>query len=151
MYLLPKSMNGIVPDEPPYLVISACWAAVGVCSRVYDPVDGSGMLVVSSTDVNVRYWLVYVAWTNVQVGVSGSVSVVDECTVLSPVNVPNRFSATIIAQRSAPQYGQYSAPMNSISGLPFAVRAGPLIDLGIAVTAPPPSPTAASVLAGTVV
>jgi hypothetical protein len=29
----------------------------------------------------------------------------------SPVNLPNRLSATIIDQLSAPQYGQYSAPM----------------------------------------
>ncbi len=50
-------------------------------------------------------------------GVSGSGSAVPapfataECTVARPLNVPNRLSATIIAQRSAAQYGQYSAPM----------------------------------------
>ena len=34
-----------------------------------------------------------------------------EWTVVRPLNVPNRLSATIIAQRSAAQYGQYSAPV----------------------------------------
>ena len=66
--------------------------------------------------VNVRYWLVNLALANVQVGVLGYGSVLPaplteaECTVASPENVPNRLSATIIAQRSAAQYGQYSAP-----------------------------------------
>ena len=113
------------------------------------------MLVCSSTGVNVRYLLVYVAWTNVQVGVLGSGSAspapfaAAECTVASPENVPNRLSATIIAQRSAAQYGQYSAPMYSTSGLPLAVRAEPLMVVGLAVTAPLPVPTLSRVLAGT--
>src|SRR5271165_6594837 len=115
------------------------------------------MLVCSSTGVNVRYLLVYVAWTNVQVGVLGKGSALPaplaaaECTVASPENVPNRLSATIIAQRSAAQYGQYSAPTYSTSGLPLAVRAAPLIVVGLAVTEPPPSPTESSALAGTLV
>src|SRR5271163_3021748 len=102
-------MNGIDPAEPSYLVATACCAAVGFCRGVYSPLDGSGMLVVSSTDVKVRYGLEYVAWRKVQVGVSGSGSASPapferaECTVASPLNVPNRLSATIIAQRSAPQ------------------------------------------------
>ena len=89
------------------------------------------MFVYVSTGVKVRYWLVYVAWTNVQVGVSGYGSAspapfaTAECTVDRPVNVPNLLRATIIAQRSAAQYGQYSAPMYSISGLPFSVSAVP--------------------------
>ena len=43
------------------------------------------------------------------------------------VNVPNRLSATAIDQRSSAQYGQNSAPMYSISGLPLLVSAGPEI------------------------
>ena len=43
--------------------------------------------------------------------------------VVSPENVPKRLSAMIIGQRSAAQYGQYSAPMYKISGLPLEVSA----------------------------
>ena len=73
------------------------------------PVALSGMLVCSSTEENVRYWLVYLALANVQVGVLGKGSACPaplaaaECTVASPENVPNRLSATIIDQRSAAQ------------------------------------------------
>ena len=45
----------------------------------------------------------YLALTNVKVGVFGSTSVLDECTVDNPVNVPNRLSATTIPHRSAAQ------------------------------------------------
>ena len=54
---LPKSMNGIGLSEPPYLLMMACSAAVGVWRVVYSPVDGSGMLVSISTGVKVRYGL----------------------------------------------------------------------------------------------
>src|SRR5579863_6278479 len=114
------------------------------------------MFVYVSTGVNVRYWLVYVAWTNVQVGVFGygsaapAPSAAAECMVLRPVSVPNLLRATIIDQRSAAQYGQYSAPMYSISGLPFAVSVGPVIDWGVAMI-PLPAPTVSRVLAGTLV
>jgi hypothetical protein len=78
--------------------------------------------------------------------------VVDECTVLSPEKVPNRLRASIIAQRSPAQYGQYSAPMYSISGLPPEVSGvPPLTDWIFPVNAPPPSPILSSVLAGTFV
>ncbi len=40
----------------------------------------------------------------------GSTSLWDEAVILSPDQVPNRDSAAVIAQRSAAQYGQYSAP-----------------------------------------
>src|SRR5580693_237725 len=115
------------------------------------------MLVCNSTVEKVRYWLVYLAWRNVQVGVLGKGSAVPapfaaaECMVASPENVPNRLSATIIAQRSAAQYGQYSAPTYSTSGLPLAVRAAPLMVVGLAVTEPLPSATVSRVLAGTFV
>src|SRR6266487_3709879 len=72
--------------------------------------------------------------------------------VLSPENVPNRLRATIIDQRSAAQYGQYSAPMYSISGLPPEVSGVPPLTGGIfPVNEPPPSPILSSVLAGTFV
>src|ERR1700760_2864709 len=72
--------------------------------------------------------------------------------VESPANVPNRLSAWIIAHRSAAQYGQYSAPMYSISGLPLAVSGVPLVTaLGFPLTWPPPSPILSDVLAGTLV
>src|SRR5579875_3742741 len=74
----------------------------------------------------------------------------EECTVRSPENVPNRLSATIAAQRSAAQNGQYSAPMYSTSGLPPEVSGGPLTGCGVPVT-PLPVPTASSVAAGTLV
>src|SRR5580658_530728 len=114
------------------------------------------MFVYVSTGVNVRYWLVNVALANVQVGVSGYGSAspapfaLAECRVDRPVNVPNLLKATIIPQRSAAQYGQYSAPMYSISGLPFSVSAVPLIDSGVAII-PLPAPTVFRVLAGTLV
>ncbi len=64
--------------------------------------------------------------------------------------MPNRLSATTIAQRSVAQNGQYSAPMYSTSGLPPLVSAGPLAaisgDFGRL-----PFPTWASVAAGTLV
>src|SRR5919108_4648749 len=70
--------------------------------------------------------------------------------VLSPENVPNRLSATIIDQRSAAQYGQYSAPMYSSSGLPLAVSGVPPETVWIfPVNEPLPSPILSSVLAGT--
>src|SRR6266536_791819 len=72
--------------------------------------------------------------------------------VLSPEKVPNRLRATIIDQRSAAQYGQYSAPMYSISGLPPEVSGVPPLTGGIfPVNEPPPSPILSSVLAGTFV
>src|SRR4249919_3993840 len=72
--------------------------------------------------------------------------------VLSPEKVPNRLRATIIDQRSAAQYGQYSAPMYSISGLPPEVSGvAPLTGRIFPVNEPPPSPIVSSVLAGTFV
>ena len=54
----------------------------------------------------------------------GSVSVLDEWMPRNGVvKWPNRLSATAMAQRSAAQYGQNSAPMKSISGLPLLVSA----------------------------
>ena len=110
------------------------------------------MLVCISTGVNVRYLLVYVDLKKVQVGVLGKTSpVLAECTVLRPEKVPNRLSATTIAHRSAAQYGQYSAPMYSTSGLPPDVSGvPPLIAIGRPDT-PLPAPTALRVLAGTLV
>src|SRR5438093_3447166 len=68
----------------------------------------------------------------------------------SPENVPNLLSATAIAHRWAAQYGQYSAPMYTTSGLPPEVSGVPVI--GMTVLAPMlPLPTAARVLAGTLV
>src|SRR6478609_5233341 len=83
------------------------------------------MLVCISTGVNVRYLLVYEEPWNVNVEIFDGVSVVEECTVLSPEKAPNRLRATIIDQRSAAQYGQYSAPMYSISGFPPEVSGVP--------------------------
>ena len=48
----------------------------------------------------------------------GYVSMADEVVPLKPVKVPNFERAITIAQRSAAQKGQYSAPMYRISGLP---------------------------------
>src|ERR1700740_358705 len=62
--------------------------------------------------------------------------------------VPNRLSATAIAQRSAAQYGHHSAPMYSISGLPPEVSGEPVTGL-IAPASAEPAPTLVSVLAGT--
>src|SRR5215475_5257897 len=108
------------------------------------------MLVSISTGVNVRYLLVYEEPWNVNVERLDGVSVVEECTVLSPEKVPNRLSATIIAQRSAAQYGQYSAPMYSISGLPPEVSGVPPLT-GEILPVNEPLPTLSSVLAGTFV
>src|SRR5258708_38526533 len=63
--------------------------------------------------------------------------------------VPNRLSATAIDQRMAAQYGQYSAPMYSISGLPPLVSGLSAIGL---IGRPPeskPLPTVSSVPGGT--
>jgi hypothetical protein len=52
------------------------------------------------------------------------------------LKVPNLLSATAIDHRSSAQYGQNSAPMESISGLPSLVSDVPLIGLmgaGLAV------------------
>src|SRR6266699_1096834 len=70
--------------------------------------------------------------------------------VLSPENVPNRLRATIIDQRSAAQYGQYSAPMYRISGLPPEVSGVPPLMGGI-LPVNDPLPISSSVLAGTLV
>src|SRR5580700_8253538 len=72
------------------------------------------------------------------------------------VKVPNRLSATAMAQRVAAQYGQYSAPMYSISGLPPLVSGGdPLIGTiapWLTTLVPRlPAPTLSSVAAGTLV
>src|SRR5260221_9997754 len=64
-------------------------------------------------------------------------------------SVPNRLSATAIDQRMAAQYGQYSAPMYSISGLPPLVSGLSAIGL---IGRPPesePLPTVSSVPGGT--
>src|SRR6185437_9645450 len=108
------------------------------------------MLVCISTGVNVRYLLVYEEPWNVNVEILDGVSVVEECTVLSPEKVPNRLSATIIDQRSAAQYGQYSAPMYSISGLPPEVSGVPPLAVWI-LPVNEPDPILSSVLAGTFV
>jgi len=69
------------------------------------------------------------------------------------VNVPNRLSATAIDQRSSAQYGQNSAPMYSISGLPFLVSGVPeMARTGSGVKdRTEPLPTVLSALAGTLV
>src|SRR5438067_1744062 len=67
--------------------------------------------------------------------------------VCSPLKVPNRLSATIIAHRWAAQYGQYSAPMYSTWGFPSWVSGGPLTAVSPPVTVP--APTVSSVDAGT--
>ena len=69
------------------------------------------------------------------------------------VNEPNRLSATAIDQRSSAQYGQNSAPMYSISGLPLLVSGGPEIAFtGSGLNdRTEPLPTVASALAGTLV
>ena len=108
------------------------------------------MLVCISTGVNVRYLLVYEEPWNVNVEILDGVSVVEECTVLSPEKVPNRLRATIIDQRSAAQYGQYSAPMYSISGLPPEVSGVPPLT-GWILPVNEPEPILSSVLAGTFV
>src|ERR1022692_26391 len=66
-----------------------------------------------------------------------------------PEKVPKRLSATATAHRSAAQYGQYSAPMYSTSGLPPAAAGGP----GTEMTEPEyvvQDPTAFRVACGTV-
>ena len=63
--------------------------------------------------------------------------------------VPNLLSATVIAHRSAAQYGQYSAPMYSISGFPCEVSGGAPVTGNMVVAVP--LPTEFSVLAGTLV
>ena len=68
-------------------------------------------LVVVSTPVNARYWLVNVAPWKDSVGVFGNSSADAECVVPRLLNVPKRDSATVTGQRSAAQNGQYSAPM----------------------------------------
>ncbi len=83
---------------------------VGVSRGVYPVCLLFGMLLVSSTAVKAMYLLVYVDPWNVHVGTLAGESVVEEWIVFSPVNVPNRLSATIMPQRLAAQYGQYSAP-----------------------------------------
>src|ERR1700753_328604 len=50
---------------------------------------------------------------------------------LSPEKVPNRLRATVMAHRSVAQNGQYSAPMYSTSGLPFAVSAVPVMGMSV--------------------
>src|SRR5260370_16069382 len=122
-------MNGMAPlllaetyGGPSYLTSSAFWAEVGVCRLVYRPFAASGMLVCISTGVKVRYWLVYEALTNVQVGVFGNGSAPPapftdaEWTVARPEDVPHRLSATIIAHPPAAQNGQDSAPLRGTSG-----------------------------------
>src|SRR5580658_7449206 len=68
-------------------------------------------------------------------------------------NVPNRLSATVSAQRSAPQYGQDSSPMNSTSGLPFSVSGELEIVLSGSTAADPlgPAPTLLRTATGTLV
>ena len=53
-----------------------------------------------------------------RVAVLGYMSVLLEWMKCSPENVPNLLSATTSAQRSAAQYGQYSAPTYTTCGLP---------------------------------
>ncbi len=56
------------------------------------------------------YWLVNVAPRKVNVTVFGYTSLEEDVVVWRPEKVPNRDSAMIKDQRSAAQYGQYSAP-----------------------------------------
>src|SRR6478609_7920661 len=70
-----------------------------------------------------------------------------EAVCPSPVNVPNRDRATTMAQRSAAQYGQYSAPTYRTFGLPPSVRAGAFTGWGREVT--DPTPTWSRTAAGT--
>src|SRR5689334_20044823 len=65
---------------------------------------------------------------------------------------PNWLSDTAMDHRIAAQYGQNSAPMYSISGLPALVSGGPLMALTRwAPVGTVPVPTASSALDGTVV
>ena len=63
--------------------------------------------------------------------------------------MPNRLSATIMAQRLAAQYGQYSAPTYKSSGLPPEVSGAGLPVMAWTFPVNVPAPTAFSVLAGT--
>ena len=73
--------------------------------------------------------------------VPGSVSHSEDVVVCRPDHVPNRLRACTIAQRSAAQNGQNSAPMKSISGLPPApVRLGWFLSTDGAVTCTPVGP-----------
>src|SRR5450631_3337827 len=73
-----------------------------------------------------------------------------------PEKVPKRLSATAMAHRSVAQYGQYSAPMYRISGLPPDIRVvpeppePPEMDVTAFETVLP-GPIAFSVAAGTAV
>src|SRR5581483_5009028 len=126
--------------------MSCCCCAVGV-SRVAYPLP-SGWLDCISTPWKARYWLVYEAPWKDSVCVSGYTSVLDEWVCPRLLNVPKRDSATTTAHRSAAQYGQYSAPRYTTSGLPPSVStACPLVAVGRVDTFP--APIWSSVAAGT--
>src|SRR5437763_1973549 len=76
------------------------------------------------------------------------VSLGSEWIAPTPLNVPNRLSATAIAHRSVAQNGQYSAPTYSTSGFPLEVSGDAVTGLSMFGNEVP-LPTAASVLAGT--
>src|SRR5450755_130340 len=66
------------------------------------------------------------------------------------LSVPNLLSATAMDHRIAAQYGQNSAPMYSISGLPACTSGGPeMAVMGFGLFGTEPLPTAVSVAAGT--
>src|ERR1700722_3594530 len=102
------SMNGIPPLPPVAAHIPYCEnrldsllvRVVTVCSARFS----------SSTGTNVMYGLVYVALANVNVGVFGFVSVLEDCMYSSPLKLPKWESAIIRLQRSTAQNGQYSPP-----------------------------------------
>src|SRR5690348_14252984 len=112
VYLLPKSMNGIVW---PGLYLPKVSFSAGV--RV---ISGCWFRSLVSTPRKSMYWLVYFAVRNVNVGVFGNSIASDDAVAESPVNVPNRDSAMISGQRCAAQKGQNSPPMYRTCGLPVA-------------------------------
>src|SRR5579875_3460660 len=135
-------MNGIEPacfwyGGASYLANTACCAAVSLSSFWYRPF--TTLLLSISRGTKLTSELFSDAPEKLSVGVLGYTSFGDE--VVSPTfcSVPKRDSAVATAHRSAAQYGQYSAPMYRISGLPLSVSAGAVIFCGAVCAVPVPT------------
>ena len=70
----------------------------------------TGMLVYCSIALKVMYGLSSVAPWKLKVWVAASTSMWDDAVICRLLQVPKRASEAAMAQRSAAQYGQYSAP-----------------------------------------
>src|ERR1017187_2176755 len=135
----PMSMKGNWPDSVVYGVVSYLVKMFEIWVVIVS--SGAWLRSSSSFALKSMYGLEYVALWNVKVSVFASTSVDEDWISDRFLNVPKRDSHITMTQRSAAQYGQYSAPTKTTNCLPSVVTS--FADAGRRIISPGclPEPT----------